>query len=108
MQGLVPRQRQICVAVFVAFCWGLSGHIARAQQSGSTEPKATAVPTPIPLSEIASRADSTLRSVQNIETTLSTDQATATVERRLPALTDEIELRGTEMAKFLTGIVPLV
>lgn len=107
MQGLVPRQRQICFAVFVAFCWGLSEHIAEAHQPGSTEPKPSAVPTPIPLAEIASQAESTFRSVQNIETTLSTDQVTATVERHLPGLTDEIELRGTEMAKFLTGIVPL-
>ena len=107
MQGLAPRQRQICVAVFVSFCWGLSGHIGRAQQSASTEPKASAVPTPIPLSEIASQAESTFRSVQNVDTTLSTDQVTTTVERRLPALTNEIELRGTEMAKYLTGIVPL-
>jgi hypothetical protein len=107
MQGLVPRQRQICIAVFAALCWGLSGYIGRAQQSASTEPKASAVPTPIPLSEIVSQAESTFRSVQNIETSLSTDQVTATVERRLPALTGEIELRGTEMAKYLTGIVPL-
>src|SRR5215469_3790270 len=107
MQGLVPNHRQICVAAFVAFCWGLSGHIGIAQQPSSTEPKPSAVPTPIPLSEIASQAESTFRSIQNIETTLSTDQITPTVERRLPALTGEIELRGTEMAKYLTGIVPL-
>jgi potassium efflux system protein len=107
MQGLAPRQRQICVVVFVAFCWGLSGQVARAQQPGSIEPKPSAAPTPIPLSEIAAEAESTFRSVQNIQTALSTDQVTATVERNLPALTDEIELRGTEMAKFLGGVVPL-
>jgi hypothetical protein len=107
MQGLVPNRRQICVAVFVAFCWGLSGHIGAAQQPGSTESKPSAAPTPIPLAEIASQAESTFRSVQNIETTLSTDQVTPTVERHLPALTGEIELRGAEMAKYLTGIVPL-
>ncbi|MBV8276770.1 MAG: mechanosensitive ion channel [Verrucomicrobia bacterium] len=38
---------------------------------------------------------------------LSTDQVTTTVERRLEPLTNEIELRGTEMAKFLSGTVPL-
>jgi hypothetical protein len=107
MLGLVAKQRQTCMAVFVALCFGLSGHIGRAQQAASTEPKASPVPTPIPLSEIASQAESTFRSVQNIETTLSTNQVTPTVERRLPDLTGEIELRGTEMAKYLTGIVPL-
>ena len=107
MQGLVPKQRQICIVVSVAFCWGAIGHIGIAQKSGSTEPKPSAAPTPIPLSEIASQAESTFRSIKNIETTLSTDQITATVERRLPALTEEVETRTTEMAKFLSGIVPL-
>ena len=95
------------MAVFVALCWGFSGHIGRAKQTGPTEPKPSAGPTPIPLSEIASQAESTFRSVQNIETTLSTDQVTATIEQRLPPLTEEIELRGTEMAKFLRDVVPL-
>ena len=107
MRGLVPEQRQGWIAVFVALFWGLSGHIGFAQQPGTTEPKASAAPTPIPLGEIASQAESTFRTVQGIETTLSTDQVTTTVEQRLPALTDEIELRGTEMAKFLAGTVPL-
>jgi hypothetical protein len=31
----------------------------------------------------------------------------ATVQRRLPSLTTEIDLRGAEMDKFLVGIVPL-
>jgi hypothetical protein len=69
--------------------------------------KPGAAPTPIPLSEIASQAESTVGSVQSIETGISTDQITATVEKRLPQLTREIQLRGTEMAKFLAGTVPL-
>jgi potassium-dependent mechanosensitive channel len=105
--GLAPRRRPICATVLAALCWGFSGQIGTAQQLGSAEPKPSAAPTPIPLSEIASQAESTFRSVQNIETTLSTDLVTVTVERHLPVLTGEIELRGTEMAKYLTGIVPL-
>jgi potassium-dependent mechanosensitive channel len=100
-------QRQTGMAVLVAFCWGFSAHIGAAQPAGSTAPKPNAGPTPIPLSEIASQAETTLRSVQNIETTLSTVQVTATIERDLSPLTDEIELRGTEMGKFLRGGVPL-
>jgi hypothetical protein len=38
---------------------------------------------------------------------LASDPITASVEKRLPALTSEIELRGAEMAKFLAGSVPL-
>jgi len=64
-------------------------------------------PTPIPPAELASQGESTVGSVQSIETGLSTDQITATVEKRLPQLTSEIQLRGTEMGKFLAGSVPL-
>jgi hypothetical protein len=62
---------------------------------------------PIPLAEIGSQAESSFRSVQSIEATLSTDPITPIVEKRLPALTREIELRGEEMAKFLGESVPL-
>jgi small-conductance mechanosensitive channel len=85
----------------------LSGAIAGAQQFSPAGAKPSPAPTPIPLSEIASQAESTVGSVQSIETGLSTDQITATVEKRLPPLTRELELRGTEMAKYLAGSVPL-
>jgi hypothetical protein len=94
-------------ASFIAFCWGLSGAGARAQQFSSAETKPSPTPTPIPLSEIASHAESTTRFLQNIETTLSKDRVTATVEKSLPFLTSEIELREAEMAKYLAGVVPL-
>ena len=97
--------RQILIGVVITFCWDLSGTVAGAQQISSAEPSPT--PTQIPLSEIASHAESTLRFVQSVETTLSTDRITGTIEKRLPPLTREIELRGAEMAKFLAGIVPL-
>jgi hypothetical protein len=90
----------------IAFCWCLSGAFARAEQFSSPASKPGPVSTPIPLSEIASKAESTVGSVQSIETTLSTDQITATVEKRLPPLTREIELRGAEMSKYLAGSVP--
>jgi potassium efflux system protein len=99
--------RQIRIGLFVASCWALSGAIGGAQQFPAAGSAPSPVPTPIPLSEIASRAESTVGSVQNIETSLSTDQITPTVEKRLPPLTSEIQLRGTEMAKFLAGTVPL-
>jgi hypothetical protein len=102
-----PAHRKICIVLFIAVCWGLSGTIAGPQQFSPAEPKPSAAPTPIPLSEIASQAESTLRSVQSIETTLSADPITAAVEKRLPLLTHEIELRGAEMGKFLVGVVPL-
>jgi potassium-dependent mechanosensitive channel len=100
-------QRQILMGLVILCCWFSAGATARAQQYSMLDSKPGSTPTPIPIPEIASQADSTFRTVQSIETTLSTDQITATIERRLPALTSEIELRGAEMAKFLVGIVPL-
>jgi hypothetical protein len=103
---LFTVQRQIRGLV-IAFCWQLSGAIAGAQQVPSATPKSSPESSAIPLSKIASEAESTLRTVQSIETTISTDQITATVEKNLPRLTTEIELRGAEMAKFLGGVVPV-
>jgi len=99
-------QRQIRIGLVLAFCWGLTGSVAGAQQIASGETKPSAAPTPIPLSEIASHAGSTTRFVQSVQTTLSTDQVTATIEKSLPSLTNEIELRGAEMAKYLLEVVP--
>jgi hypothetical protein len=104
VQRSLVLQRQTFISLLVALGWGLSGAIAEAQQLAS---KPSPAPTPIPLSEIASQAESTVRSAQSIGTSLSTDQITATVEKRLPPLTSEIELRAGEMAKFLAGTVPL-
>ncbi|MFZ0504950.1 MAG: hypothetical protein WAM44_14620, partial [Chthoniobacterales bacterium] len=96
MREAVPKQWHVITPLLIALCWGLSGPIGWAQQAGSMEPKPTAGPTPIPLSEIASQAESTLRSVQNLNSSLTADQITAIVEKRLSPLTREIELRGTE------------
>jgi hypothetical protein len=40
-------------------------------------------------------------------TGLSTDQLTATVEKRLPRLTNEIDLRAAEMDRLLASSLPL-
>jgi len=103
-------RRVLRIGLFISFCWVLSGNTAGAQQStgatskpGPTNP----VPTPIPLPEIASQAQSTIKSLRDIEASLSTDQTTTTVEKRLPHLTEEIDLRTTEHAKLLTSSLPL-
>src|SRR5262249_16579437 len=104
------KRRAIRISLCIACCWVLSGEIAEAQQSSAATPKpspANTVPTPIPLSEIASEGESTAESIRTIETSSSTDKITATVEGRLPQVTKEIELRTTEMAKLLAASVPL-
>jgi small-conductance mechanosensitive channel len=62
---------------------------------------------PIPLSEIASQAESTKKSLRDIEASLSTDQITTSVEKGLPHLAAEIDLRTAESAKLLAVSLPL-
>jgi len=99
----------IRIGLFITFCLVLSGNTAAAQQSSpTTSPSPTnAVPTPIPLSEIASQAESTKKSIRDIEASLSTDQITTSVEKGLPHLAAEIDLRTAESAKLLAVSLPL-
>jgi potassium-dependent mechanosensitive channel len=102
--------RAICIGLFLIFCWVLRGDIARAQQTSPGTPKpspANAVPTPIPLSQIAAEAQTTDQTVRDIETHLSTDQLTASIEEHLPQLASEVELRTNEMTKLMSSRLPL-
>jgi small-conductance mechanosensitive channel len=103
-------RRVIRIFLFITFCCALVGNRVGAQQTSATTPKTSPtnpVPTPIPLSEIASQAESASESLRDIETSLSTDQLTATVEKRLPQLTNEIDLRTAEMGRLLASSLPL-
>jgi small-conductance mechanosensitive channel len=102
--------RPICIGLVLTFCWALSGDIARAQQAAPSTPRpspAIAAPTPIPLSQIAAEAQTTGQTVRDVETNLSTDQLTASIEERLPQVAEEIELRMSEMTKILSSRLPL-
>ena len=101
--------RAIRIALSITFCWFLSGFIAGAQESSpspsnpgrSPVPTPSPLTTPIPLSEIAVQAQATAESLSVIQNSLSTDQITATVEERLPRLTNEIALRTAELTNAL-------
>src|SRR5215469_7984105 len=104
--------RIIRIGLGLICCWVLVGNVAGAEPepspSATTKPSAAnPVPTPIPLSEIASQGVATAQAVRGIESSLSTDQVTATVEKVLPPLMRDIELRSTEMGKLLAASVPL-
>src|SRR5277367_6336571 len=101
--------RVIRIGLCIGCCWVLSG-IAAAQQSSQATAKPNppnAQATPIPLSEIAAQGESASDVLRNIEDGLSTDQVTATIEKRLPQLVNEIELRIAEMNKLLAASLPL-
>jgi chromosome segregation ATPase len=85
LAGLISTHDRI--GLFITFCW--------------------VAPTPIPLSEIASQGESANASLRDIETNLQTDRLTVAVEKRLPQLTNEIDLRTAEQAKLLASSLPL-
>jgi hypothetical protein len=99
-------RRVVRICLFITFCWVLSGNTAAAQQSWAepSKPSPTKpVPTPIPLAEVASQAQSAMESLRDIEDSLSADQTITTVEKRLPQLTKEIDLRTAYHVKLLAA-----
>jgi potassium-dependent mechanosensitive channel len=101
--------RVIRIGLLITLCCVLSGNTAEAQLSSATSKPSPAnpAPTPVPLSEIASQGASTGESLRSIESSLSTDQLTETIEKSLPQLTNEIDLRAAEMTKLLAVSLPL-
>ena len=104
-------RRVIRIGLFITFCWVLSGNIAVSPaifrgdvKTKPGEPSTDA--DPAIRNRLASESPR-LESLRDIETSLSTDQMTATVEKRLPQLTNEIELRTAEMRKLLAVSLPL-
>jgi arylsulfatase A-like enzyme len=96
--------RVIRIVFCITCCWVLSADIAGAEQSSPATSNSTPpnpVPTPIPLSEIAAKVQSADESLRNIETSSSNDKITVTIEKHLPQLAIEIELRTTQMTKDL-------
>jgi hypothetical protein len=72
-------RRVIRIGLFITFCCVLSENSAGAQQSyvSTSKPSPmTQVPTPIPLSEIASQAQAAMGFLRDIETSLATDRIT--------------------------------
>ena len=71
--------------------------------SAETAPseKAEKAPAPIPLTDVASEAESVMSALRDIQTDLSSDGTTQTVARQLPRLTREIDGRLRESRKIL-------
>jgi small-conductance mechanosensitive channel len=99
----------ICAAVTVI----LTGSAAQGQEvstpSAPTAPPALPAqgPTPIPLAEIVTQAESASENLHTIEAELAADQIPATINKELPAFTREIDARLEENAKMLTASPPL-
>jgi small-conductance mechanosensitive channel len=57
--------------------------------------------TPVPTTEIASQAESTLSSLRAVESEAASDPGMQTIQQQLPEVTDEIGARSEETARIL-------
>lgn len=69
----------------------------------ATAPPPVAAPTPFPLAEVVTQTEATSANLRDIETDLTADQITATVNDELPLLTREIDARLDENNKILNS-----
>jgi potassium-dependent mechanosensitive channel len=80
-----------------------SGGTAPGQQASAAAPKTNPAPTPIPLAEVPSQAQSVLDSLQEIEAHVSRDQSSAdTISRAVLDLKGEIDTRVADDKRLLT------
>ena len=94
--------------LFLAFCWTSSGNLAEAQQVSASPVKPISTPTPIPVIEVASEAESAMESVREISASLANDQTTTSVADELSQLKSEIEARIVDDTGLLKSNPPLL
>lgn len=80
---------------------------AAANASPSASVALQASPTPIPYSEIIAQTENAAATLKEIQAGISSDATADTVERDLPALTDEINARLEETAQVIEGATSL-
>jgi len=90
-----PLGGAICVAALLT----LTAPALPAETAPSE--KAEKAPTPIPLTDVASEAESVMSALRDIQTDLSSEGTTQAVARQLPRLTREIDGRLRESRKIL-------
>ncbi|HEY8560447.1 MAG TPA: mechanosensitive ion channel domain-containing protein [Pyrinomonadaceae bacterium] len=77
------------------------------QTPGNVAPVAAVSPTPIPYSDVIAQAENAASTLKEIAASASSDPAADTIERDLPALTDEINARLVETAQTVEGSTSL-
>jgi small-conductance mechanosensitive channel len=93
----------IRIALFLMFCCASSSHAAEARQAAGPEAKPSPASRPIPLIEIASKAQAALESLREIESGLFADQTTTSVTDGLSHLTAEIEAEIGDDTQLLSS-----
>lgn len=80
-------------------------HAAEADMPAAVKPAVVekpAAPMPIPLAELSTQAEAATVNLREIATRATADPALAEIDRELPALTQEIELRLRENARIIS------
>ena len=91
------------MALFLTFCCTCGRNATEAQQASRPEVKPSPTSTPIPLIEIASKAQAAMESFREIESGLSADQTTTSVADGLSHLTAEIEAEIGDDTQLLSS-----
>ncbi len=104
----VPRIKHwmpLVVAVLLVYVGGRFSAVAQSQSAGASKPDAATIArtnvAAIPLPEVAAQAESAFASVQSVESNLSANEDTETIQRDLPVLTREWSARLEESSKTL-------
>jgi potassium-dependent mechanosensitive channel len=93
---------RIVLLIILALVFGAGR--AQSQPASGSPAKPTPAPTPIPLGKLPLEAQSTLASLQEIETNVSRDQSSAeAIGSTLSGLTNEIDTRIAEDRRLLTS-----
>ncbi|HEX6127312.1 MAG TPA: mechanosensitive ion channel domain-containing protein [Pyrinomonadaceae bacterium] len=100
----------VCTSLSTAA--GAQNPSAQSNQSSTNTPLPANVPPPssptaIPISEVVTQAESASATLKEIASGAASDPATEAVERRLPALTEEINARLEETAQVIEGATSL-
>src|SRR6516165_6420289 len=93
----------IRIALFLIFCCASINNAAEAPQASGPEAKPSPASKPIPLIEIASKAQAALESLREIESGLFADQTTTSVTDGLSHLTAEIEAEIGDDTQLLSS-----
>jgi hypothetical protein len=100
---LHSMQPVIRIVVLIILALVSSGGKAGGEQASASPPKTNPAPTPIPLAEVPSQAQSVLDSLQEIEADVSGDQSSAdSIARNVLDLKGEIDARVADDKRLLT------
>jgi potassium-dependent mechanosensitive channel len=96
------KDRRLCGSLLAAAIVVLAGPVHGQPKSESpSAPAEKTAPSPIPLAELATEAESVSASIRDIQADLSLDRSAETAAQQLPAVTREVDGRVREGRKII-------